>query len=344
MSANVQTWWTADRLGIAERVLKTYSKICENALQEISDRLGREVTYDMLRNAFRSNGMRAPGAYCGGLPFAPEAAFECDLSGLEDERNVGSYDPNLTNRDDELERILVIPDCHHPYVDRTAWNVMLAAAKAFEPHRIILLGDFGDFYATNRHRKDPNRESQLEHEIGACNRALDQIDALGAKHRHLIFGNHEDNLSRFLADHAPALFNMVKVEALFRLQERGWSWTTYGQHYQCGKVFYAHDPSGCGAYAHVKAGVKYGHPIVHGHTHRASMSYYGNATGEKRVCIMAGWLGDNASATYVHDIGKEHEWMHSFLLGWKEPDGVTHFHMVPVINGKACVLGRMVAA
>lgn len=242
-----------------------------------------------------------------------------------------------------MERILIVPDCHHPYVDKQAWKVLLAAGARFKPHRIIVLGDFGDFYCTSQHRKDPTRTARLDLEVGASNKALDQLDALGAKHKHFIFGNHEDNLRRFLIDSAPQLYHMVNVEGLFRLKERGWTWTPYGSHYRCGKVFYAHDPAGCGAYAHYRASAKYGHSIVHGHTHRAAEAYFGNAVGEKRVAIQAGWLGDASKATYYHDIGKEHEWMHAFALGRMLPSGVTHIQLVPIIKGRACVRDRWVS-
>ncbi len=243
-----------------------------------------------------------------------------------------------------LERLLIVPDAHHPYVDPVAWGVFLAGAKAFRPNRIVVLGDFIDCYCVSRHRKDPTEDTRLEVEIEAGNAALDQLDALGAKHKHFIAGNHEARLSAYLAEQAPALFNMIKVERLFRLKERGWSYTPYGKHLRVGKVFYSHDPAGCGAYAHMRASKKYGHPIVFGHTHRAALAYEGDATGAKRIAMMAGWLGDLEKATYVHEINKVHEWMHSFAIGYMEPSGVTHLQLIPIVNGRACIEGKIVTA
>ena len=69
-----------------------------------------------------------------------------------------------------LERILFIPDAHRPYHDERAWRLMLKAARRFAPHRLVVLGDFGDFYATSRHEKDPNRKRNLEFELASMNR------------------------------------------------------------------------------------------------------------------------------------------------------------------------------
>lgn len=241
-----------------------------------------------------------------------------------------------------MTRLLVVGDCHHEAVAEEAWNGMLRFNRRWKPHRIIQLGDFGDFGDLSAHGGDV--KGRLQDEVEACNRALSQLDALGAKHKHMVFGNHEHRLHRYLCDKAPELLGMLKVEELFRLKKRGWTWTPYGKVYRLGKVYYAHDPSGAGQNAHYRAGIKCGHPIVHGHTHRAAMAYMGNIAGVKRVAIMAGWLGDASKATYYHDVGKEHDWMHSFVIGHMNERGVTHFQIVPIIDGECCLNGQWIKA
>lgn len=243
-----------------------------------------------------------------------------------------------------LERILVVPDCHHPYVDRGAWRVLLAAGRAFKPHRIVVLGDFGDFYATSQHRKNPNRTAHLEDEVSAVNGALDELDALGAKRKHFLQGNHEENLERYLMDRAPELFNLIKVAELFRLAERGWTYTPYKQFHRVGKVLYTHDVGSAGARAHEQAEAATQSNIVIGHTHRAAVTYSGSVLGDRHVAIMSGWLGSNQSADYLHAGQKARAWQHAFTLGYREPNGVTHFQLVPIVKGKACVNGKIVTA
>lgn len=234
-----------------------------------------------------------------------------------------------------MKKLLIIPDCHHPYVDEAAWNAMLRYARQNRPWDwIIQLGDFGDFHACSGHGGE--ERGRLKVEVEASNRALSQLDALGARRKHMVYGNHENRLHRHVCDKTPEFLGMpfTTVHELFHLEQRGWGWTRYGKMFQLGKAYYAHDPSGAGQNAHWRAGIKCGHPIVHGHTHRAAMVYMGNATGEKRVAIMGGWLGDPERATYYHDLGKEHEWMYSFVVGRMHPGGATRFDIVPIVDGR----------
>ncbi len=227
-------------------------------------------------------------------------------------------------------RLLVIPDCHHPYVDEAAWNAMLRFGRKWKPEWVIQLGDFGDFHCVSKHG---DAKGTLRKEINACNRALSQLDALGARRKHMVFGNHENRLRRYVDEH-PEMEGYLDVAKEFRLRKRGWTWTNYGKMFRLGKAYYAHDPSGCGAGAHYRAAKEGGHPIVHGHTHRAASVYMGNLAGEKRVGIMAGWLGDPERATYRHDLNKTHEWMHAFVVGHMRRDGVTRFDIVPIVDGR----------
>jgi hypothetical protein len=247
-----------------------------------------------------------------------------------------------------MERILIVPDCHHRTptegVDRAAWRTMLAAGRAFKPHRIIILGDFVDMRATNQHRKNPNWNLLLEKEIATGNKALDELDALGAKHKHYLEGNHEENLQRYLMDRAPALFNVVDVPSLLRLKERGWAWTPYRTHLKVGKVYYVHDTGSAGERAHIKSRDAFAGNVVQGHTHHAGVAYAGTARGEAHVGIASGWLGQFKDADYAHDIQKNRAWVHAFTIGHMEPSGVTHFQLVPIIKGKACVNGQLVTA
>lgn len=240
-----------------------------------------------------------------------------------------------------LERILFIPDCHRPYHSKASWALMLRAAKKFKPHRIVVLGDFGDFYCTSQHTKNPNRARNLETEVDSCNEGLDELDALGAKFKHFVQGNHEENLERYLANKAPELFNMVSIKKLFRLKERGWTYTPYRQALKIGKMNVTHETGSAGAAAHTKSMEAFQGNCVIGHTHRMSVSYAGNAKGETHVGAMFGWLGDPESAEYMHNIQKRH-WTHGFGLGWMEKSGIVHLQAVPIVKGRCLVNGEIV--
>jgi len=130
----------------------------------------------------------------------------------------------------KLEKILFIPDCHHPYVDLNAWNLMLKAAKQFKPHHTVIMGDFADFYGVSSHSKSPDRSLKLKEEVESTKTALDQIKSLGAKNNVFIAGNHEDRLLRYLQDRAPELFDFISIPKILELKEKGLSMFLTSRH------------------------------------------------------------------------------------------------------------------
>ncbi len=202
------------------------------------------------------------------------------------------------------------------------------------------MGDFGDFYASNRHPKDPNRSRDLSTEIDACNIARSQLDKLGAKEKIFIAGNHEDNLSRFLIEKAPELFNMVKVEKLLKLKENGWKYVPYKQYTRIGKIYFTHDTGAAGAVAHTRAAARFGSSVVIGHTHRCSINYSTTMAGKGHVAAMFGWGGDVDAATYMYKVNTT-DWALGFGTGLMEANGTMHLSAHPVIDYKVVVDGTL---
>ena len=243
----------------------------------------------------------------------------------------------------KLEAGLIIPDCHHPYSDMKAWRLMLKAAKIIRPKWIVVLGDFGDFYAVSSFAKDPSRATQLDTEVLACNKRFDEVDSLGASEKHFISGNHEFRLERYLKDKAEALFDTVKVEKLFRLKERGWTYTPYREDLKLGAVYFTHDTgSTTGRLAAYKALDTYQHSIITGHTHRLVQVVEGNATGTQIVSAQFGWLGDIKQIDYMHKIKARKDWALGFGVGYRRNNGFIYFSAVPMVEYSCCVEGRLI--
>ncbi len=241
----------------------------------------------------------------------------------------------------DLWRILFVPDAHHPYVDVRAWRLMLKCARIFKPQSLIVLGDFGDYYCTSRHTKDPNRTRDLSVELRANNLALDELDALcasvGCKDKRFIKGNHEFNVSRYLAERAPELYNVVSVEKKLRLAARGWAVTQYKEFTRIGKLYCTHDSGSAGALAHIKTANDFMSNAIIGHTHRIATHYSTNILGKAHVASMVGWLGDKKAAEYMYKV-KTRDWCLGFGIGYMEPNGTVHIQPVPIIDYR-CVLG-----
>lgn len=241
------------------------------------------------------------------------------------------------------EKVLLIPDCHHPYHDKAAWYLMLEAAKAIKPDMIVILGDFADFYSVSSHSKNPNRVRDLKVEVEAVNVALDELDTLGAKRKVFVSGNHCDRLERYLSDRAPELFNMVKIRDLFRLTERGWYFVPYKRHAKIGRLHVTHDTNRAGRYAHYQSQADFGGAnVVIGHTHRLGYMVEGSAQGEPHVSAMFGWLGDFDQVDYMHQVRARRDWSHGFGVGYLQPDGCVHLTPIPIINRTVVVEGKTI--
>lgn len=217
---------------------------------------------------------------------------------------------------------------------------MLKVARKFKPNQIVVLGDYGDFYCTSRHPKNPNRRRDIEYEIDSCNEGLDELDELEAGEKIFVKGNHEDNVERFLMEHAPQLFNLVKVEKLLRLKERGWKWVEYKDYTRVGKIYVTHETGNSGQNAHLQAAVKFGSNVVIGHTHRCAISYKTTVTGRQYVAAMFGWLGDRKKAEYMHNVNTT-DWMLGFGLGYQESNGTVHIKPCPIVDYRVEVNGEL---
>jgi predicted phosphodiesterase len=228
-----------------------------------------------------------------------------------------------------------------PYEDKRAFDLMLNVLRGWGPDTVIILGDFGDFYPVSAHSKDPARSGQLADEIHAINGRLDQLDALGATEKHFVEGNHENRLSRYLADKAPELFGMVGVEDLFGLNRRGWTFTPYKQSLTVGRVNFTHDCGNAGAQAHSKALDTFQGNVVIGHTHRMAISYIGNAQGTTHVGAMFGWIGDVNRVDYMHRVQALRAWHLGFGAGYQEASGTVHLQPVPMIDYRVVLEGKL---
>jgi hypothetical protein len=219
---------------------------------------------------------------------------------------------------------------------------MLKVARDLKPTHLITIGDFMDFYAVSNHSKDPLRATQLDYELAEGNRCLDQLDALGAKNKIALGGNHSDRLQRYLRDKAPELFGIVDVPSLLNLKARGWRWVGYKDDIKVGKCYFTHDVGAAGRNAVFKALDTYQHSIITGHTHRLQYIVEGNAVGEVKLSAQFGWLGDVNKVDYMHKTTAKKNWALGFGIGYLNPaTGYMYFTPVPLVNYSCVHHGRL---
>lgn len=243
--------------------------------------------------------------------------------------------------EEPTERLLLVPDTHTPHHDPVAWGVMMQAARRFRPTRIVILGDFLDFYQVSDHEKDPARCTSIAHDLEVANGLLDQLDSLGATRKDYVSGNHEFRLTRYLWTKAPALLSSVRLPELLKLQERGWSWTPYREHLRIHDLWVTHETGHAGQWAHHRSAADFMGSVVIGHTHRIGQVSFGNALGERFTATMCGWLGSPVAADYMHAAKKARDWSHGFGLGWVV-GGRVIVQPVPIVDRSAVVDGAVV--
>lgn len=242
----------------------------------------------------------------------------------------------------ELEPILILPDCHVPFEDKRAFDLVLEVGKFIKPKHLVLIGDFADFYAVSSHSRNPLRRNQLPAEIMSCNARLDQLDALGATNKLYVEGNHEDRLRRYLQDHAPEMFGIVSVKQLFQLSRRGWTHIPYQKHGRIGKLYLTHDTGTAGRNSTFKAIDTYQHSVVIGHSHRMQYVVEGNAVGEFKLGAQFGWLGDRNQVDYMQVAKVNSSSALGFGIGYLNPStGIVYLQPVPIVNGTCVVNGRL---
>lgn len=250
-----------------------------------------------------------------------------------------------------MQKILLIPDCHFPYVDTSAFNCMLNAARSIKPDTVIILGDFFDFFAISQHRKNPWRKLDLASEIASGNAGLKQIEALGAKRKIFVEGNHEERLQRFLADAGSDVIRALGPAGLLKantlpevlnLKQRGWEWVPYRQHLKVGKLYVTHDVGKAGANAHVDAESVFQGNCVIGHTHRIATAVKGNLKGKGHVSAMLGWLGSFDEIDYMHRARAARDWAHGFGIAYMD-EATEHvfLNVVNIVNNRCVVDGQI---
>ena len=140
----------------------------------------------------------------------------------------------------------VIGDIHGPWEDKRAVSLFIYICKQLGVETLVLNGDVFDFYNVNSHGpKDPEIQTTLEDEIQW---GIDFFDMLQRElpNTKLVFlyGNHEDRLNRFIIKNCPAFTNMLRLENMLRLDERGIEWYPYNERYRIEKtdLFVQHSP------------------------------------------------------------------------------------------------------
>lgn len=247
-------------------------------------------------------------------------------------------------KDEPLEKVLIFPDCHSPYHDKRAIDLVEQVVAHTKPKKISILGDFPDFYAISTHNKDPKRKDTFEEEVHVTNTLLRRIEGWGFTDKYYICGNHEDRLDRYIQERAPEMNGIVSTDSLLGLTKHGWKVTPYKDHTMIGRVYVTHDIGKAGATAVRDAMTAYQDNIVIGHLHRMIYLVEGNAKGVPHVAACFGWLGDVSKIDYMHRVKANRDWALGFGFGYLRSNGYVYLQPVPIIDYSVVVEGKLFKA
>jgi len=106
------------------------------------------------------------------------------------------------------KELLILNDIHIPFHDKKALNIALEYAN--ECDTILLNGDIIDFHGLSRFIKNPEK-SFINHEILIAKEFLELLRANFKGEIIYKIGNHEDRLTLYIFNKAPALYGVENV-------------------------------------------------------------------------------------------------------------------------------------
>lgn len=229
-----------------------------------------------------------------------------------------------------------------PLHDPKAIAVALQFAQDFKPNHVILGGDILDCGPVSHHNK--GKAGQVEGlrllaDAQECRTTiLNPLESLKTTSLTYIVGNHEDWLQD-VVDEQPALEGIVDVGALLKLDR--WKIVPQGDAHKLGKLTFIHgDQIRSGEHVAKAAVTAYERNVRFGHhhtfqTHTKTSAIDANGhTGIAVPCLC------KKGPRYGE--GAPNRWMQGFLWGYVGgPDGVFNDYVSVVVNGKACINGKL---
>jgi predicted phosphodiesterase len=129
-------------------------------------------------------------------------------------RTIRGYRERLKKIDFEYKNkeVLCLGDVHSPYHDiRSLHNAIEYVTKYHNISRVVLLGDFCDFFEVSHYARTP--EQHFDEEIEADILLLENLKSWFPDIEiTYIEGNHENRLTRYIQSKAPALTRIYGVE------------------------------------------------------------------------------------------------------------------------------------
>ena len=195
---------------------------------------------------------------------------------IEVAQTVAAEEPSLASPENPV-RILCIGDLHaHPDYDNDRFDVLGQYVVEVKPDIIVQIGDWADVVSLNSHGSKLELEGvRWKQDVAVTQDSLARfnapIEAAGLRpEKHLITGNHEARIHRFVAQN-PHLQGVMGIDDL-GFEEHGWTVHRFGEFINIAGFRFVHHMTGkTGRAAALGTNFKKrGVSVVVGHSHTAS--------------------------------------------------------------------------
>lgn len=179
----------------------------------------------------------APAGACDAIPAAKHEPIPAAPE-LPD-AHAESYEPCAI---DTAGRWLILSDIHAPYHDRTTLELAVAEAKRRGVVGVLLNGDTLDSHEVSNHDRDPSAPRYIE-EVETGRKLLAWLRGQFPTARIVLKeGNHEERLTRYIIQRAPALFGLegIDLPALLHTADIGAEWVSDKRVIRLGRLCVVH--------------------------------------------------------------------------------------------------------
>ena len=241
-----------------------------------------------------------------------------------------------------MKQWVVTNDWQIPFHDKPAVELFMRFVENLRPHGLVWNGDIVDCYALSKFSKNPIGPASLDIEIRYARKFMDRLSKVTTV-RWWLGGNHEDRLRKHIWNN-PDVFNVLEktperyqFPSLFGLQHYGFSWKNYGEAVWLGKLLVTHGSivrkhSAESARSHY---LKYGVPIMIGHTHRLGAYYHTDLSGPA-VALENGCL-----CRLDPEYDPNPDWQQGFSIVTVDDTKTKFFHVeqVPILKRSLLLYG-----
>ena len=249
-----------------------------------------------------------------------------------------------------INRIVLLPDFHHPHHNKPAVEAVFEFIRWFKPHAINILGDGMNMDSVNHWKK---KQQDNEYFVGKTVREdydtfdadiLTPLDKLAPKgcEKTYMGGNHEDWVN-IVTRKDTTLKGSIEPEIKLRLKERDWEWIPWIKNNkrgikQYGKLLTLHGLY-TNKYHAAKTADTFSRSCVYGHTHDIQ-SYTKVTIDDYKDFHTAQSIGCLCNLSPEFMRGNMNRWVNAFGVLFVREDGLYNLYVPVIIKGKFTFEGK----